>query len=56
MGDKLGGGMLWCDTVVKAFNNGPKFPSLNPTCCFTGEVFSLSLHPLRDQPLVSEGS
>jgi len=28
-----------------------RVPGLNPTCCFTGKVFSLPLLPLGDQPL-----
>ena len=37
-----------CGQVVKAFNCRPGW---NPTCCFTGKVFSLPFIPLGDKPL-----
>ena len=43
--------LVTCRQVVKAFDCGPKVPGSNPTCCFTGEVLSLPLLPLGDQPL-----
>ena len=30
---------------VKLLPSGEKVPGLNPTCCFTGKVFSLPLYP-----------
>ena len=41
----------WSDTVAKWFKHltvDQKVPGLNPTCCFTGKVFSLLLLPLGD--------
>ena len=41
----------WSDTVAKWFKHltvDKKVPGLNPTCCFTGKVFSLLLLPLGD--------
>jgi len=41
-----------CGEVVEVIDCGPKIPGLNPTCCSTGEGFSLPSIPFGDQPLV----
>ena len=47
---------IWSDTVDKWYSAvDHKVPGLNPTCCFTGKVFSLPVLPLGDQPL-AEGA